>query len=86
MDEWIYREEVTRLNCFYCKGKLKNSFTTHVVKLNECIIIVKNVPCSECEQCGETYFDNDVAFQLEKIIKEMKSAITEVAIINYPAA
>ena len=74
------------MNCFHCKGKLNDSFTTHVVKMNTCIIIVKNVPCSECVQCGETYFDNDVALQLERIIKEMKSAITEVAIINYPAA
>ena len=74
------------MNCFYCKGRLKDSFTTHVVKMENCIIIVKNVPCTECVQCGATFFDNDVAMLLEKTIKEMKSAITEIAIINYPAA
>ena len=74
------------MNCFFCKGKMNDSFTTHVVNLKTCIFIVKNVPCTECVQCGETYFDNEVALQLEKTIEGMKSAITEVAIINYPAA
>ena len=86
MDKQIYTKEGTGMNCFHCKGKMKDSFTTHLVKFKKCIIIVKNVPCTECVQCGATYFDNDVALQLERIIKEMKSAITEVAIINYPAA
>ena len=74
------------MNCFYCKGTLKDSNTTHVVKLSTCIIIIKNVPCTECVQCGQTFYHNDVALQLEKIVKEMKTAITEVAIVNYSAA
>ena len=74
------------MNCFYCKGTLKDSNTAHVVKLSTCIIIIKNVPCTECVQCGQTFYDNDVALQLEKIVKEMKTAITEVAIVNYSAA
>ena len=65
---------------------IKDSITTHVVKLKACIIIIKNVPCAECVQCGETFFDNDVALQIEKIVKELKSVITEVAIVNYSAA
>jgi len=77
---------VTEMNCFHCKGKMKDSLTIHLVKLEACMIIVKNVPCTECVQCGATYFDNDVALQLERIVENMKSAITEVAIINYTAA
>ena len=74
------------MNCFYCKGRINDSITAHVVKLKTCIIIIKNVPCTECIQCGEAFYDNDVALHLEKIVKEMKTAITEVAIVNYPAA
>ena len=74
------------MNCFFCKGTVKDSFTTHVVKMKTCIIIVKNVPCTECTQCGETYYDNDVALQLEKIVNKMRTAFTEVAIVNYSAA
>jgi len=74
------------MNCFYCKGTLKDGNTSHVVKLKTCVIIIKNVPCKECVQCGETFYDNDVAQHLERIVKEMKTAITEVAIVNYLAA
>jgi YgiT-type zinc finger domain-containing protein len=72
--------------CFYCKGTTKNSTTTHVVKQKTCIIIIKNVPCTECVQCGATFYDNDVALQIERIVRELKTAITEVAIVNYSAA
>jgi YgiT-type zinc finger domain-containing protein len=74
------------MNCFYCKGMIRDSITTHVVKLKTCIIIIKNVPCTECVQCGETFYDNDVALQIERIVKEFKTTITEVAIVNYSAA
>ena len=74
------------MNCFLCKGTIKNSITTHVVRFDNCIIIVKNVPCTGCVQCGETFYDNDVALQLEKIVNKMKTTFTEVAIINYSAA
>ncbi|WP_338000835.1 YgiT-type zinc finger protein [Acetobacterium tundrae] len=39
--------------CFYCKENLFDSITTHVVNYRNCLIIIKNVPCEECEQCGE---------------------------------
>jgi YgiT-type zinc finger domain-containing protein len=65
---------------------MKDGITTHVVKLKDCVIIVKNVPCSECVQCGETFYDNEVVLQLEKIVGEMKTAITEIAVVNYAAA
>ena len=41
--------------CFYCKNEtMRSAVTTHVVTLENCVIIVKNVPCEECEQCGES--------------------------------
>ena len=71
------------MNCFYCKGILKESFTNHVVNLANCIIIVKNVPCLECVQCGETFFNDDVAMRLEEIVNNLKNIMTEIAVVNY---
>ena len=37
--------------CMYCKNSTTiNSTTTHVVNYKNCIIVIKNVPCLECEQ------------------------------------
>ena len=72
------------MNCFFCKGELTDGTTTHVVTLENCIIIVKNVPCTRCAQCGESFFDNEVAQQLEKIVEH--SIMSEVAIVEYSRA
>ena len=41
------------MNCFYCKGDMVPDFTTHVAELENCIVIIKHVPCLKCSQCGE---------------------------------
>ena len=73
--------------CMYCKCKTATpSFTTHVVNYKNCIIIIKNVPCEECEQCGEKYYSNEVAKQLENLVNIAKQLMQEIAIIDYSKA
>ena len=73
--------------CMYCKCKtVKQSFTTHVVNYKDCIIIVKNVPCEECEQCGEKYYTDDVVEKLEQIVNSAKKLMKEVYILDYSEA
>ncbi len=51
--------------CMYCKSyDLTESITIHVVNCNGCLIIIKNVPCEECEQCGAKYYSDETARQL----------------------
>ena len=70
--------------CMYCKCQtIISSLTTHVVNYKNCIIIIKNVPCEECEQCGEKYYSNEVAKQLEILINIAKQLMQEIAIIDY---
>ena len=71
------------MKCFFCKGNMNKSETNHVVNMRNCIIIIKNVPCDECTQCGETYYDDAVMEKLEIIVKDMSNASTEIAVINY---
>lgn len=69
--------------CFYCKGDLINSITTHVVNYKNCIIIIKNVPCEECEQCGEKYFSDETMEVLENIVNAAKSLAGEISVIDF---
>lgn len=70
--------------CMYCKCEsVKKSKTTYVVNYKNCVIVIKNVPCEECEQCGEKYFSDDVAVQLETLVDSAKKLMQEVAIIDY---
>ena len=71
------------MNCFMCKGEFENRKTTFMVELDECIIIIKNVPSQVCKQCGEISYSDDVAKQLEKLVNSVRHAITEITVLNY---
>ena len=71
------------MNCFMCKGKLEEKNTTFMVELDNCFIIIKNVPSLVCEQCGEVLYSNEVSKQLEKLVNAVRNSITEITIINY---
>lgn len=71
------------MKCFFCKGDLTTSTTTHVVTLDHCIIIIKDVPCERCGQCGETFFSDEVTERLEHIVNDLRTAATELAVVSY---
>ncbi|MBR2774509.1 MAG: type II toxin-antitoxin system MqsA family antitoxin [Selenomonadaceae bacterium] len=73
--------------CKYCKGgDLIESTTTHVVDLKNHLIIIRNVPCMECDQCGEKYFTDAVAERLEEIVSVAKRLAQEISVIDYRQA
>ena len=70
--------------CMLCKCKtIKNSFTTHVVNFNNSVIIIKNVPCEECVQCGEKFFSDEVMERLEDIVEQAKMVAGELLVTDY---
>ena len=70
--------------CKLCKcNTVKQSTTTHVVNYKNSIIVIKNVPCEECEQCGEKYYTDKVAEQLEKMVNLAKGMMQEIAVLDY---
>ena len=71
------------MTCFMCKGELENKNTTFMVELDQCIIIITNVPSQVCRQCGEVSYSNEVAKKLEELVNSVRNAITEITVINY---
>ena len=73
------------MTCVYCKGNIEESIATYMTDYHGCYIIIKNVPCEKCTQCGEEYFSTSVAEKLESIldsIQKISSEIT-VTVIDY---
>jgi len=71
----------------YCKcAQWVDSLTTHVVNRKNCLIIIRNVPCVECAQCGERYYTDEVAQQLDKIVSQTKNFAQEISVIDYRQA
>ena len=71
------------MNCFMCKGILEKKEVNYVVDLEDTIIIIKKVPAKVCKQCGEQYFDDEIAENIEKIVNQLKELAAEVTIVNY---
>lgn len=73
--------------CMYCKNEsYKETTTTHVVNYKNCIIVIKNVPCIECEQCGEKYYTDEVAEKIENIVETAKKLMQEIAVVDFTTA
>jgi YgiT-type zinc finger domain-containing protein len=56
--------------CNYCKGKLHEGKTEFVVKSDNEIISIKDVPALICENCGESYFTPATSRKIDKVMKE----------------
>ena len=54
-----------------------------MLELGRCILIVKNVPCRRCAQCGEVTLSSDTIERLDHLGEVFQDAMTEVAVINY---
>ena len=56
--------------CNFCGNKnFRVKHTQYIYKLNDKFLVVNNVPCEECEYCGEQYFK---AKDLRKIEDDFK--------------
>ncbi len=69
-------------NACFDENKLQTT-TTFSVDCNGCIIVIKNVPCLECKECGEITFTEEVSARLEKLVNMAKSLTQELSVIDY---
>ena len=68
------------MKCFKCKGDMRQDYTTFVTDTGDSCIVVRRVPCLQCDTCGEIAYSGEVTENLEKIVKAAKQALTEVFI------
>ena len=70
--------------CNACLSEKKiESKTTFTVEYKDCIIVIKNVPCLECEICGEVTFTDEVSEKLELLVNAAKKLMQEISVIDY---
>lgn len=61
------------MKCLSCKyGNMIDSTTTYMSALKNCVLIIKNVPCMKCTQCGDELFNTDILEKIEKSLLQPK--------------
>ena len=73
------------MRCHFCRGNLEKSTTEFMEKMDNFIIVIENIPCEKCTQCGEAYFTDEVAGKIEQILDSIKmiSSSLTVTVIDY---
>ncbi len=60
--------------CHFCGNRnFKNSKVQYIYKHSDRFLIVNDVPCLQCEYCGEQYFAGNVLEKIEKEFNEIYS-------------
>lgn len=73
------------MRCHFCRGNLEKSTTEFMEKMDNFIVVIENIPCEKCSQCGEAYFTDEVAEKIEQILDsiQMISSSLTVTVIDY---
>ena len=75
-------------NFVYCQLCFDNDYfksTNYIYNKynNGNYIIIENIPCLECVQCGETIYNFDVAQKTDEIIEKYKDSTDKVTVVDY---
>ena len=56
----------------FCGNKnFREKNVQYIYKHNDQFLVVNNVPCEECEYCGEQYFKAEVLKKIEKSFQDI---------------
>lgn len=57
--------------------------TTYFARLKNCYVIIENVPCLKCEQCGDVVFRGSVMEKIDDILDSLEKIVSKISIIDY---
>ena len=71
----------SKSRCPVCGGNKSPGKTTYSVDLGTGIVVVRNVPATVCDQCGEEWIAPKTARSLERFTDEARQKGRQVEII-----
>lgn len=75
------------MKCASCKyGEMQEAITTYFTQLNSCYVIIENVPCLKCNQCGEEFLVATVAERIDDILDSVEKITSKIFILDYMTA
>ena len=71
--------------CVFCTGTLKQDTTEYIEKMDNHVILITDVPCDKCTQCGEAFFSTSVVKVIEIILDGIQRISSEISltVIDY---
>ncbi len=75
------------MKCAKCGKETYKSTTTEAVELgNNCLLVIRNIPCYKCNECDEVLYTGTTVEQLESIIENAKKLMQELVVVDFAKA
>lgn len=75
------------MKCLLCKAdSMEKDKSTYFAELNDCYVIIENVPCFKCSQCGEIVYSASVMEKIENILENVQKIASKIFIMDYSKA
>ena len=62
------------------------SKSAYFAQLDSCYVIIENVPCRKCSQCGEVVYSATVMEKIDDILEKVHSIASKIFIMDYANA
>lgn len=59
---------------------------SYFAKVNGGYVIIENVPCFRCEQCGEVVYAASVMEKIDEMLEHLEKIASKIFIVNYADA
>ena len=75
------------MNCLVCKSGTKHEAKeTYFANLKNWYLIIENVPCWKCDQCGEVVFSASVLEKIDVLIERLQKVSSKIFLLDYDTA
>lgn len=75
------------MRCLVCKAdSMVESKSTYFSQLDNCYVIIENVPCYKCTQCGEVVYSASVMEKIDDILEKYQYIASKIFIMDYSKA
>jgi len=75
------------MKCLVCKADaMIDARSSYFAQLEKCYVIIENVPCKKCTQCGEVVYSASVMEKIDEILEKVQSIASKIFIMDYNQA
>jgi YgiT-type zinc finger domain-containing protein len=65
---------------------MKDDTSTYFAQLDNCYVIIENVPCKKCTQCGEVVYSASVMEKIDEILDSVQKIAARILVMDYSQA
>lgn len=75
------------MKCLICKAdSMVSDRSTYFAQVSNCYVIIENVPCRKCTQCGEVVYSASVMEKIDELLKKVQQIASKILIMDFDKA